>query len=108
MLYILYIYIFIYIYIYIYLYIYIYIYIITDHRSTAVIFRTVLKYSEQTYVFYPKTSNFHNSGMNGRKNLSDPSMNKMFDVLSIGLQYTLSFKLQDFGLTCLVTITPKG
>ena len=42
--------------------------------------------------FYPKTSNFHNSGMIGGRNLSDPSMNNILNVLSIDLQYTLSFK----------------
>ena len=58
--------------------------------------------------FYPKTSNFHNSGMIGCRKLSGPSMNNIVNVLSIGLQYTLSFKWHDFGLRYLVTITPKG
>ena len=58
--------------------------------------------------FYPKTSNFHNAGMIGRKKLSDHSMNNIFNILSIGLQYTLSFKWPDFGLKCGATITPKG
>ena len=31
----------------------------------------------------------------------------VFNFLSIGLQYTLLFKRRDFGLKCLVTITPK-
>ena len=43
-------------------------------------------------LFYPKTSNFHNSEMIGRRKLTDLSMNNIFNVLSIGLQYTLSFK----------------
>ena len=43
----------------------------------------------------------------GRRKLSDPSMNNSFDVLSISLQYTLSFKWPSFGLKCLVTITLK-
>ena len=53
------------------------------------------KYSYIYVGFYPKTINFHNSGIVG-------------NVLSIGLQYTLSFKWPDFGLKYLVTITPKG
>ena len=75
------------------------------------------------FVFYPETSNFHNSEMIGQRNdwsekwlvremigqrkLPDSSMNNVFNVLSIGLHCTLSFKRPDFGLKCLVTITPK-
>ena len=58
--------------------------------------------------FYPKTSNFHNSGMIGCRKLSDPSMNNIVHVISIGLKYTISFKWPDFCLKYLVTITPKG
>ena len=57
--------------------------------------------------FYRNTSNFHNSGMTSRRKLSDPSVNNIFNVLSIDLQYTLPFKLPDLGVKCLVTITPK-
>ena len=35
-------------------------------------------------------------------------MNNLFDVLSISLQYFLSFNWPKFGLKCLVTITLKG
>ena len=51
-------------------------------------------FSKSSYIcfFYPKTSNFHNSEMIGRRKLTDLSMNNIFNVLSIGLQYTLSFK----------------
>ena len=59
------------------------------------------------FLFYPKTSNFHNSEILGRRELPDSSMNNIFNVLSIVLQYALSFKKPDFGLKCLVTITPK-
>ena len=58
--------------------------------------------------FHPKTSNFHNSGLVGRRQLPDPLMNNTFDVLSISLQYVLLFKWPNFGLKCLVTIAPKG
>ena len=59
-------------------------------------------------LFYPKTSNFRNGGLFGRRKLPDSLTNNIFDVLSISLQYTLSFKWPNFGLKCLVTITPKG
>ena len=36
-----------------------------------------------------------------------PSVNNIFIILSIGLEYTLSFKRPDFDLKCPVTITPK-
>ena len=42
------------------------------------------------YFFNPKTSNFHNPGMVGRRKLPDSPMNNIVNVLSIGLQYTLS------------------
>ena len=42
--------------------------------------------------FYPKTNNFGNSRMVGRRKLPDPSINNIFNVLSVGSQYTLSFK----------------
>ena len=58
--------------------------------------------------FYPKTSNLHNSGMVGRRKPFYPSINNVFNVLSIGSQYTVSFKWHYFGLKCLDTLTPKG
>ena len=36
--------------------------------------------------------NLHNSGMNGRRKLSDPSLNRIFNVLSIGVQDMFSFQ----------------
>ena len=45
--------------------------------------------------------------MIGQRKLPDSSMNNIFNVLSIGLHCTLSFKRPDFGLKCLVTTTPK-
>ena len=55
--------------------------------------------------FYPKSSNyFHYSGMFSHRKLPDLSLNNISSVLSIGLQYTLSFKGADFGLKCRVTI----
>ena len=59
------------------------------------------------FLFYPKTSNFHNSEIVGRRKRPDPSMNNIFHVLSIVLLYALSYKRPDFGLKCLATITPK-
>ena len=60
------------------------------------------------FLFYPKTSNFHNSGIVSRRKLPDLSLNNIFSVLSIGLQYTLSFKRPKFGVKFSVTIMPKG
>ena len=42
--------------------------------------------------FYPKASNFHNSGTVGCGKLYDHSMNNIVNVVSVGLQYPLSFK----------------
>ena len=57
------------------------------------------------FLLYPVTNNFNNSEIVGRRKLPDPSMNNIFNVLSIGIQYTLSFKRPDFGLKCLFTNT---
>ena len=43
----------------------------------------------------------HNSGMVGRRKLPDPSLNRIFNVLSIGVQYTLLFQWTNFSLKCL-------
>ena len=51
--------------------------------------------------------NLHNSGMVGRRKLPDPSLNRIFNALSIDVQYTLSFQWTNFGLKCLQE-TRKG
>ena len=43
-----------------------------------------------------------------RRKLPDLSLNNIFSVLSIGLQYTLSFKWPDFGPKLRVPKLPKG
>ena len=43
--------------------------------------------------------NLHNSRMVGRRKLPDPSLNRIFNALSIGVQYTLSFQWTNFGLS---------
>ena len=45
--------------------------------------------------------NLHNSGMVGRRKLPNPLLNRIFNALSIGVQYTLSFQWISFGLKCL-------
>ena len=40
----------------------------------------------------------HNSGMVGRRKLPDASFNRIFNALSIGVQYTPSFQWINFGL----------
>ena len=64
------------------------------------------------FVFYQKpvtsiTQTWLVREMIGQRKLPDSSMNNVFNVLSIGLHCTLSFKRPDFGLKCLVTTTPK-
>ena len=51
--------------------------------------------------FYKK---FYKSGIVGRRKHSDPSLNRIFfiNVLSISVQYTLSFQCNKFGL-CLLS-----
>ena len=46
--------------------------------------------------------------MVGRRKLSDPSLNHIFNALSIGVQFTLSFQLTNFGLKCLPTLYWNG
>ena len=40
--------------------------------------------------------------MVGRRKLPHSLLNHVFNALSIGVQYTLSFQLTNFGLKCLV------
>ena len=40
--------------------------------------------------------------MVGRRKLPDPSLNCIFNALSIGVQSTLSFQLTNFGLKCIL------
>ena len=48
--------------------------------------------------------NLHNSGMVGRRKLPDPSLNCIFNALSIGVQYTLSFYWTNFSLKYLHSV----
>ena len=52
------------------------------------------------FIFYPKTSIFHKSGMVRCRKLPDLSLNNIFSALAIGLQYTLSFKWSDSVVPC--------
>ena len=47
-------------------------------------------------------TNFHNSGTAGCRKLPDPSLNHIFNALSIGVQYTFWFQWINFGLKCLM------
>ena len=58
------------------------------------------------FIFSKKRCNWfhknpHNSGMVGRRKLPDSSLNRIFNALSIGVQYMLSFQWTNFGLKCL-------
>ena len=44
--------------------------------------------------------NLHNAGMVGHRELPDPSLNRIFNALSIGVRYTLSFQWTIFSLKC--------
>ena len=46
----------------------------------------------------------HNSEMVGRKKLSDPSLNRICNALSIRVQYTFLFQWTNFGLKCLIKV----
>ena len=46
--------------------------------------------------------------MVSRRKLPDPSLGNVFNHLSIGLRYTLSFEWSDIGLTYLATVMLKG
>ena len=45
--------------------------------------------------------NLYNSGMVGRRKLPDPSLSRIFNALSISVQYTLSFQWTNSDLKCL-------
>ena len=51
--------------------------------------------------------NLHNSGMVGRRKLPDPSLNRIFNALSVGVQYTLSFQwtnVNEVRATCVFDV----
>ena len=48
--------------------------------------------------------NPHNSGMVGCRKLPNPSLNVIFNALSISVKYTLSFQWTNFGLKCLFKV----
>ena len=59
------------------------------------------------YLFCPKTTQLvlekHNSGMVGCRKLPDPSLNRIFNALPVGVQYTPSFQWTNFDLKCLLS-----
>ena len=74
------------------------------HRSAAMYFwilsgdcgnccflKKIFLKSSHLFIFYPRTSNFHNSRMVGRGKLPDLSMSNIFSVLSIVFIYMTSF-----------------
>ena len=67
-------------------------------------------FSESSYIyvlFYPKTSNFHNSGIIGRRRCLTPQW-KTYLMFCRFFYNMHSFKWHDISLKCLFTITPKG
>ena len=64
------------------------------------------------FIFSKKRRNWfhktlHNSGIFGRRKLRDTLLNHIFNALSIGVQYTLSFQLTNFGLKCLIYVLSR-
>ena len=47
---------------------------------------------------------FHNSGTVGRRKLSDPSLNRIFNTLPVGVQFTHLFQWTNFCLKCLIIL----
>ena len=58
------------------------------------------------YLFCPKNGAIVFATV-GRIKLADTSLNHIFNALSIGVEYTLSFQLTSFGLNCLLYILFK-
>ena len=52
--------------------------------------------------------NPHNSGTVGHRKLPDPSLNRIFNTLSIGVQYMPLFQWTNFGLKCLLSESRIG
>ena len=62
---------------------------VTKNCSKSSYISVFILSKKQHISFY---KNVHNSGMVGRRKLHDPSLNCIFNALSIGVQYTLSFQ----------------
>ena len=80
-----------------------------EAKNPYFVAKSCWKSSYFVYLFCPKndaidfTKWFHNnSAMGGRRKLPDPLLNRIFNALSIGVQYTLSFQWTNFGLKCLI------
>ena len=60
----------------------------------------VFIFSKKRCIWFHK--NPHNSGTVGGRKLPDPSLNRIFNALSIGVQCMLSFQWTNFGRKCLL------
>ena len=78
-----------------------------DCRNCCFLKKNIFEIILYLFIFYPKTSNFHNSGMVSRRKLPNLALNNIFSF-PIGLQYTLSFKWPDSDPKCRITIISKG
>ena len=78
-----------------------------DRRNCCFLKKNIFEIILYLFIFYPKTSNFHNSGMVSRRKLPNLALNNIFSF-PIGLQYTLSFKWPDSDPKCRITIISKG
>ena len=71
-----------------------------DEKLLKIFFICVFIFSKRRRNWFYE--NLYNSGLVGRRKLLDPSLNRIFNALSIGVQYMLSFQLTDFDLKYLL------
>ena len=72
-----------------------------DEKLSKTSYICAFNSSKKRRNWFPK--NLHNSGIIDHRKLPDLSLNHIFNALSIGVQYTLSFQLTNFGLKCLIS-----
>ena len=87
-------------------------------RSITIVFGTVffstfwrlwkLDFWQKIFQSLTFMFSFHPENSRTRRKLPDHSLSNAFNLLLIGLPYTLSFEWPDFELKYLVTVTQKG
>ena len=75
-----------------------------DEKFLKVLYLCFLFIQKQQNWFY---KNLHNSRVVGCRKPPNSSLGNFFNLLSIGLRYTLSFEWPDFGLKHLLTVMLK-
>ena len=87
---------------------------ILEAKNPYFVTKSCWKSSYFVYLFCPKNGAIdftkwfrNNSAMVGCRKLPDPSLNRIFNALSIGVQYALLFQWTNFGRKCLVKVISK-